>query len=117
MEEEKYIPNPQEKLAGALGSVLFFLPFFLGVKTEYVMNFMRQAFALNIAEFLLSFMGMILFFLSGIFEFIVFVIFLVSLFLAYQAFSGVRYTLPFVVEVSEKMIKTFGLNSFFSVQK
>jgi hypothetical protein len=34
--------SAQEKLSAALGSVVFFLPILMGVKTEYVVRYMKQ---------------------------------------------------------------------------
>jgi hypothetical protein len=44
------IATSQEKIAGALASILFFIPLIMGVKTEFTVKYMKQGFIINVAE-------------------------------------------------------------------
>ena len=46
--------SSQEKLAAALSCFLFFVPLLMNVKTPFVVKYMKQGFAVNVVEILLS---------------------------------------------------------------
>jgi uncharacterized membrane protein len=105
--------SAQEKLSASLGSIVFFLPLLMGVKTDYVTRYMKQGFAINIIQVLCSVISMFLWFLSPLLGLVSFIFFLFSLFLAFQAYSGKVYTASPLLENGEKIIKTLGISNLF----
>ncbi len=109
--------SAQEKLSAALGSIIFFLPILMGVRTEYVVKYMKQGFGINIIQITCSIVSIFLWFLSPILELVSFILFIFSLFLAYQAYSGKDYSVAPISENAEKIIKALGIQKYFSPEK
>jgi uncharacterized membrane protein len=106
--------SPQEKLSAALGSIVFFLPILMGVKTEYVVGYMKQGFAINIIQVVCSLVSMFLWMLAPILGLVNFIFFLVSLFLAFQAYSGHTYVITLLSDMATRLIKTLNLANLFT---
>jgi uncharacterized membrane protein len=97
--------SAQEKLSAALGSVIFFLPILTNVKTGYVVKYMKQGFFINLVQVLLSVVSMFLWFLAPLTGLINFVLFLMSLYIAFRAYSGKDYAVAFFAENAEMIIQ------------
>lgn len=115
------IQNPsisaQEKLAAALGSIVFFVPIIMDVKTPYVVRYMKQGFALNIVQLLCSVVGMFFWFLYPLPSFVSFVFFCISVFLAFQAYSGRDHMISWLLLNAEKVIQALNISSWFMPTK
>ncbi len=109
--------SAQEKLSAALGSIIFFLPILMGVKTEYVVKYMKQGFGINLIQIICSIVSIFLWFLSPILGLVNFILFLFSLFLAFQAYSGKDHIVAPIYENAEKMIQALGIQKLFSSEK
>ena len=110
------IPTPvsaQEKLAAACGSVIFFLPLLMGVKTTYVVKYMKQGFFINIIQITGSIISIFLWFLSSFVGLINFILFIFSLYIAVQAYGGKDYSVAVLSENAEKLIQALGLQKMF----
>ncbi len=109
--------SSQEKLAGALASFLFFVPLLMNVKTPFVVKYMKQGFAINVVEILLSIITSFLWMLSLILALVNLALFITSIFLALQAFAGKDYTIGFLYENAEKFIQTLNISNIFTPGK
>jgi hypothetical protein len=79
--------NGQENIAAALASIIFFIPFFMGIKTPFVIKYMKIGFLINVFELTLSIVGSVLFMLSPLLGLLSAGAFIYSLYLAFQAMS------------------------------
>ena len=108
----------QEKLAGALASVVFFIPLLMkNVKTPFVVKYMKQGFLINIIALIIAIIGSFLPFLYGIIGILNIVCFLTSLFLAFQAYSGKDYVIDIIYTNSEKLIQMLNISNLFTPGK
>lgn len=109
--------HPQERLLGAIGALLFFVPFFMD-RTEFSVFYMRQGFLLFVGQFLLAilsvFMPVAILFLFTLMHFI---LALVALFLAWKAYSGEKFAFPQLYEMSLSLIKALNMEKLFSPNK
>lgn len=109
-------PTPvsaQEKLAAACGSILFFIPLLMDVKTPYVVKYMKQGFLINLIQITGSIVSMLVWFLGILVGLVNFALFIFSLYIAVQAYSGKDYSFPALLENAEKMIKALNLHALF----
>jgi uncharacterized membrane protein len=109
--------SSQEKLAAALASFLFFVPLLMNVKTAFIVKYMKQGFAINIAEILIAIISSFLWMLSPILALVNLALFITSIVLAIQAFGGKDYVITFLYENGEKLIQTLGIVDMFSPKK
>ncbi len=99
----------KERVAWALAYLLFFIPMLMDVKTESTMFHAKQSFALCIAAIvagLIPFIGVILTWIIG----------LVALWSAYQAYMGNKFAIPLLSEKMDMVYARIGLTNFFSVK-
>jgi uncharacterized membrane protein len=80
------LPN-QERIAGALAYILFFIPFLMKVKTDFTMFHAKQSLIMALITFIVSFIP----FIGWIFHI---VIMITVLWCAYQAFLGNKFIIP-----------------------
>jgi uncharacterized membrane protein len=106
--------DPQEKVAGALGAFLFFIPFLMGKVTDFTLFYMRQGFLLLILGIIVWIIGMVAPFLGIIITLANIVLFCSVVFLAWKAWQGERFALPYVYDSSLTLIKALGLENVFS---
>ncbi len=110
----------QEKIAGALGAVFFFAPALMNQKTEFTLFYMRQSFLVVLVQILLGILGGILGSIVGILGTICSLLTMVLgfglLFLAWKAYSGEKFAIPYLYDYSVKVIKILKLDGFFSVK-
>ncbi|GAB0174586.1 MAG: hypothetical protein HHAS10_04650 [Candidatus Altimarinota bacterium] len=106
----------QEKLAAAFASIAFFVPFLMNIRTPFVVKYMKQGFLINIVEFVLALVSSLLWGMMGIASFLNFICVLVSLWLAFQAFSGKEYVIQIILEQADKLIQVFGIGKWFSTK-
>ncbi len=78
---------------------------------------MKQGFGINLIQITCSIVGMFLWFLSPILGLVNFILFLFSLFLAFQAYTGKEYILAPIYDNAEKMIKSLNIERLFSSEK
>lgn len=100
-----------------LGSLLFFLPILMEKKTEFTVFYMKQSFLLfvaNVSLMLISALFWPLRGLVGLFEFIVFIL---VVFLAWNAWQGKKFSIPGLLENSELLIAKIGIASWFTPGK
>ncbi len=109
--------SSQEKLAAALASFLFFVPLLMNVKTPFVVKYMKQGFAINVVEILISLVASFLWMLSPILGLVNLALFITSIFLAFQAFAGKDYMIGLLYENAEKLIQTLGISNLFTPGK
>ncbi len=109
--------SSQEKLAAALASFLFFVPLLMNVKTPFVVKYMKQGFAINVVEVILSIIASFLWMLSPILGLVNLALFITSIVLALQAFAGKDYMITFLYENAEKLIQTLGISNIFTPGK
>lgn len=106
----------QEKLAAAFAAIVFFAPFLMNIRTPFVVKYMKQGFLINIVEFALALVSSLLWGLMGIASFLNFICVLVSLWLAFQAFTGKEFVIQVILEQSDKLIQTLGVGKWFSTK-
>lgn len=104
--------NSQERIAGALGALFFIIPVFMNQKTEFTLFYMRQNFLIVLIDFVIFFLS----YFVGALSMLNFVTFLVTLFLAFKAYSGEKFAIPYLYDYSVKVIKILKLDGFFSVK-
>ncbi|MDQ5968679.1 MAG: hypothetical protein QG561_589 [Patescibacteria group bacterium] len=107
--------SSQEKIVGALSYIFFYIPFIMGVKTEFTLFHSRQAFVFNCIFVLAIFVG----FFPYIGLFLRWVTFL-SLFVfgawaAYQAYLGNKFTVPYIGENANNIIAKIGISHLFQI--
>lgn len=107
---------PQEKLSAALSTLVFFIPLLMNVKTPFVVKYMKQWFIINVVELVLAIISSVMWGLIGITGLLNFICVLTSLWLAYQAFTGKEYTIPVLIENSDKMIQSLGIGKWFAAK-
>lgn len=117
METPNSTVSSQEKLAGALAAFLFFIPLLMNVKTPFVIKYMKQGFAINVVELFIAIVASVLWMLSPLLGLVNMALFIASIFLALQAFSGKDYVITFLYENAEKLIQTLGVVDMFSPKK
>jgi uncharacterized membrane protein len=105
--------TPSEKLSAALASIVFFIPMLMDVRTPFVIKYMKQGFMINIAEVILALISSIVWGLMPITSLLNFVCVIVSLFLAFQAFSGKEYIIDVIMQNAEKAIQALGIQNWF----
>lgn len=101
--------SAQEKLAAACGSIIFFIPLLMGVKSVFVVKYMKQGFFINLLQIIGSIVSIPLFFLGFLVGFINLALFILSIYIAIQAYNGKDYSFPSFSENAEKMIKILNL--------
>lgn len=99
----------QERVAGVLAYILFFIPMLMGVKTEFTMFHAKQSFLLMVISILSFFIP----FFGGILGFVVFV---VSLWCMYQTYLGNKFLIPYIANNMDIVYSKIGILSFFSVK-
>lgn len=112
-------PTPvsaQEKLAAACGSIIFFIPLLMGVKTAFVVKYMKQGFFINLIQITGSIVSMLIWILGGLIGFVNFILFVISIYIAVQAYNGKDYSFSAFSENAEKMIKALNLQGLFEPQ-
>ncbi|MDD2693318.1 MAG: hypothetical protein PHY14_00105 [Candidatus Gracilibacteria bacterium] len=117
MENQNQIdPQSQERIIAVLGVILFFLPILMDKKTEYTVFYMRQGFVLLIASILTSVVTSILFvrFLGELLQFIIFVH---VVFLAWKAYSGEKFEIPYLYTQSIRISRALGVDTWFTPGK
>ncbi len=109
-------PQSQERIAGALGAILFFLPILMNKKTEFTVFYMRQNFVLMIASVLVWVITMIPFigFIGGLLNL---AIFIHIVFLAWKAYSGEKFEISYLYTQSIEITKTLGVDAWFTPGK
>mgnify|MGYP000929444684 CR=1 FL=1 len=108
----------QEKIAATLSYLLFFIPLLMGQKTDFTTFHMRQSFLLFVAylaiSIVMSIIPWILLFLGGILNLI---IFFHAVFLAWKAYSGEKYAIPYIYDNANRLIKALTMDNFFTPGK
>lgn len=99
-----------ERVAGALSYVFFLIPVFLEAKTEFTVFHMKQSLFLLVSVII----GSSLPFIGGA---IASVWLFATGFLAWQAYLGERFDLPYVYPYIEKAVVKLNLTSFFTPHK
>ena len=107
----------QERIAAALGSIVFFVPLLMNLKTPFVVKYMKQGFLINLVSLVIGIVGSIFWLLNGIIGLLNIICLVTSLFLAYQAYSGKEHVISFILENSEKIIRTLGISNLFTPGK
>ena len=108
--------SSQEKLAAALSCFLFFVPLLMNVKTPFVVKYMKQGFAVNVVEIVVSIVTSLIW-IAGLTTLVNLALFITSVVLALQAFAGKDYAIAFLYENAEKLIQTLGISSIFTPGK
>lgn len=114
--ETSTVPQ-QERVAGALGSFLFFVPILMEKKTEFTVLYMKQSFLLFVIDVALMIFTALFGFLYSIASLAEFVIFVVIIFLAWNAWQGKKFTVPGLLENSDKLIATLKITAWFTPGK
>ena len=109
-------PENQERIAAALGALLFFIPILMNKKTDYTVFFMRQNFVLFLASLLGAILTIIPFFgfFVGILNFFIFIL---IVFLAWKAYSGEKFEIPYIYAQSIEITKNLGIDAWFTPGK
>jgi uncharacterized membrane protein len=107
----------QEKIAAALGSILFFIPIIMDLKTPYVIGYMKQGFAINILSLTCTVVSWFLWFLAPILGLLNFVLFLLSLFIAFQAYSAKEYKIEKLLDGANLAIEKLNIGNLFTPKK
>lgn len=111
------ITNQQERTTAALAAFLFFLPAFIGKKTEFVTFYMRQSFGFWIVFIVLSILSKIPV-LGWVFVVCNFLLILAWFLQIYMAYLGEKFEISFIVKYVQKMIEKIPfLQSFFAPNK
>jgi len=100
-----------------LAAIVFIVPLLMNVKTPFVISYMKQGFLINVISVLFMILGSMFWLLGGIIGILNMICFFVSLFLAFQAYSGKEHTIAVLSENSEKLIKILGISSIFTPGK
>jgi uncharacterized membrane protein len=116
MTTESSVPQ-QDRVAAALGAILFFLPILMERKTEFTVFYMKQAFLIFVAEVALMVLVSLLWFLGPLVGLVQFILFVIVLFLVWNAWQGKKLAVPGLLENSEKLIATLKITSWFTPGK
>lgn len=114
--ETSTVPQ-QERVAGALGALLFFVPILMQKKTEFTVFYMKQSFLLFVIDVALMILTALFWFLHSLAGLAEFIIFVVIVFLAWNAWQGKKFTVPGLLENSEKLIATLKITDWFTPGK
>lgn len=98
--------HSQDRLAGTLSYIIFFVPLMMDHRTEFACFHMRQAFLLNVVAILAS----IIPFFGGIISFFVFIH---VVFLMWKAYHGEKLAIPYIYPYAEKLITVLSLQKWF----
>lgn len=109
--------NSQECLAGALASLVFFLPLLMDKRTEFTTHYMRQSFILFLLHVGLSLVAMVLPFFGALYSILHTILVLSAFFLAWKAYNGERFSLPYIAEWGISVVKAIGMEKAFSPNK
>lgn len=108
------ITNSKEKLAAALGALVFFAPVFMEKKTEFVTFYMRQAFGLFLIQVVLTILSFIPV-IGFLFQILSLIVVIIAIFLAFKAYNGERFELPELLKYTDQVIqKVDGLKNLFA---
>jgi uncharacterized membrane protein len=105
---------PQEKLSAILSTFVFFIPMLMNVKTPFVVKYMKQWFIINVVELVLAIISSVLWWLIGITGLLNFICVLTSCWLAYKAYTGEEFSIPVLLENSDKLIQGLGVGKWFA---
>ena len=108
--------NSQEKLAAMLSYLLFFLPILMNQKTEYVGFHMKQSFGIFLILLANSIILNFFFWLpiiGWVLRMIPYVVFIGIAFLAYQAYTGNKFTVQPLIDLATKVISTLNMTAMF----
>lgn len=108
----------QEKIAAAISYVFFLIPLVMGQKTDFTTFHMRQSFLLLVSYIVIavvfSFIPWVLYFIGGLINF---AIFLHAVFLAWKAYSGEKFAIPYIYDNANKLIKALSMDNLFTPGK
>lgn len=108
------ITNSKEKLAAALGALVFFAPVFMEKKTEFVTFYMRQSFGLFLLQVVLVILGIIPV-LGFVFQLLSLLLAILAIFLAFKAYNGERFEVPELLKHTDQVIqKVDALKNLFA---
>jgi hypothetical protein len=106
----------QDRIAAAAGAIIFFLPILMGVRTPFVIKYMKQGFLLNLIGIISSLVGSVIWGLGFLLWVISIIAVGISFFLAFQAYSGREYTIEMLYIYADKVIQTLGIQKWFAAQ-
>lgn len=107
------IISQQERVVATLASFLFFLPILMKKKTDFTVFYMKQSFLLFVVNFFCMLVGALYWSFGDIANLIAFILFVISVFLAWNAWSGEKFSVPGLLENSEKLIAKLGISDWF----
>ncbi|PID84349.1 hypothetical protein CSB09_01410 [Candidatus Gracilibacteria bacterium] len=108
--------NSQEQIAGALGAFLFVIPPIMGQKTEFTLFYMRQNFLIILCMMIFVIIGKLISFFATVMTLLNILLFFLILFLMWKAYSGEKFAVPYLYDMSIKVIKILKLDGFFSTK-
>ena len=111
------VQNPvdqQERLAAAIGALIFFVPFLMDKITEFTVFYMRQGFIIFVLSLIVWVLAMIFPFLGVIIALVNIALAVSAIFLAFKAYQGEKFTLPVLYDWSVALIRMLGLEKAFS---
>ena len=114
--ETSNVPQ-QERVAGALGSILFFIPILMERKTEFTVFFMKQSFLLLVVNVVISIVTNFVWFIHPLTQIIELIVSVIAIFLAWNAYQGKKLVVPGLLEYSDKLITALKVQSWFTPGK
>lgn len=114
--ETSTVPQ-QERVAAALGAFLFFIPILMEKKTEFTVFYMKQGFLLFAISVAIMIVTSLFWFLSPLASLAQLILFVIMLFLVWNAWQGQKFSVPGLLENSEKLIATLKITAWFTSGK
>ena len=113
----------QERVAGALSYIFFFIPMLMNIKTDFTMFHAKQSFMILASLIALWVVSLVFVWIPiiGVFFMLLrwlvhILVLVVALWAAYQAYLGNKFILPVIGEKMDTLLSKIGLINFFSTK-